>query len=244
MSSEPILRVEGLVKRFGGVVALNGVSLEVRRGEILGIIGPNGSGKTTLVNCVTGIYRPDFGRVYLLGEDITGEPPHLVASKGVARTWQKVRPFAKMTVLEAVMAGALLRTGDVEEARREAVNVLTMIGFPREKFDSPGRSISLVEHKLVDLARAVATRPKLLLVDEIVAGLRPHEVEAMVGVIRRVNKELGVTLGVIEHVMRFIVSISDRVVVLHEGRLIAEGPPSEVVQNPLVVEAYLGTRPM
>jgi len=244
MSSEVILRTEGLTKRFGGIVAVNNVSLSIRQGEIVGIIGPNGAGKTTLINCITGVYKPDSGRVYLMGVDITGKPPHEIALNGIARTWQKVRPFTKMTVLEAVTSGALLRTNDVSKARDEALKILSKIGFPENKYTALGKNITLVEHKLVDLARAIATKPKVLFIDEVVAGLRPHEVEVMVDVVKKVNKEFNITLGVVEHVMRFVMNISNRVLVLHEGRLIAEGRPEEIAQNPLVIEAYLGTRPV
>ncbi|MEO3993993.1 MAG: ABC transporter ATP-binding protein [Desulfurococcaceae archaeon TW002] len=244
MSNAVVLEVSGLSKRFGGIVALNNVNLKITKEEIVGIIGPNGAGKTTLVNCVTGIYRPDSGRVFFLGEDITGKPPHLIALKGVARTWQKIRPFYNMSVIEAVTAGALLRTKDVLKAREEAMEVLEFVGFPRSKFEMLGRNITLIEHKLVDLARAIATKPKLLFIDEVVAGLRPHEVDVIADVVRKINREMGITLGVIEHVMRFVMSISDRIVVLHEGKLLTQGTPAEVARDPLVVEAYLGTKPV
>lgn len=244
MSDMTLLEVSGLSKRFGGIVALNNVSMKITKGEIVGIIGPNGAGKTTLVNCVTGIYKPDSGKVFFLGEDITGKPPHIVAVKGIARTWQKIRPFYNMTVIEAVTTGALLRTRDVLKAREEAMEILEFIGFPRSKFEMLGKNITLIEHKLVDLARAIATKPKLLFLDEVVAGLRPHEVDVIANVVKRINRELGITLGVIEHVMRFVMGISDRVIVLHEGRLLTQGTPAEIARDPLVIEAYLGTKPV
>lgn len=244
MSDTTLLEVNNLSKRFGGIIALNNVNLRINKGEIVGIIGPNGAGKTTLVNCVTGIYKPDSGKVLFLGEDITSEPPHVVAAKGIARTWQKIRPFYNMSVIEAVTAGALLRTKEVLKAREEAAEILEFIGFPKSKFETLGKSITLIEHKLVDLARAIATKPKLLFLDEVVAGLRPHEVDVIADVVKRINRDMGITLGVIEHVMRFVMSISDRVVVLHEGRLLTQGTPAEVARDPLVVEAYLGTKPV
>lgn len=244
MSNTALLEVNNLSKRFGGIIALNNVNLKINEGEIVGIIGPNGAGKTTLVNCVTGIYKPDSGKVLFLGEDITGKSPHVIAVKGIARTWQKIRPFYNMSVIEAVTAGALLRTKDVLKAREEAVEILEFIGFPKSKFETLGKNITLIEHKLVDLARAIATKPKLLFLDEVVAGLRPHEVDVIADVVKRINRDIGITLGVIEHVMRFVMSISDRVVVLHEGRLLTQGTPAEVARDPLVVEAYLGTKPV
>ena len=244
MSNTVLLEATNISKRFGGIVALNNVNIKINKGEILGIIGPNGAGKTTFVNCVTGIYKPDSGKVFFLSEDITSKPPHLIALKGIARTWQKIRPFYNMTVIEAVTAGALLRTRDVIKARNKATEVLEFIGFPRSKFEVLGKNITLIEHKLVDLARAVATEPKLLFLDEVVAGLRPHEVDIIADVVRKINKEMRVTLGIIEHVMRFVMNISDRIVVLHEGRLLTQGTPAEVARDPLVVEAYLGTKPV
>jgi len=239
-----LLVVSNLTKRFGGIIAVNDVSIAINKGEIVGIIGPNGAGKTTLVNCITGIYKPDAGRVLFKNEDITGLPPHTIALKGIARTWQKVRPFTKMKAVEAVATGAFLRVKDMDEARSIAVDLLKLVGFPTHKMDAYGRDLTLIEHKLVDLARALATKPELLFLDEVVAGLRPSEVDYMVKVIRDVNKNLGVTLGVIEHVMRFVMNISERIVVLHEGRLVAEGSPEEVANNPLVIQAYLGTKPV
>ena len=239
---EAVLVSKGLTKRFGGIVALRSVNFEVRRGEVVGVIGPNGAGKTTLVNCVTGVYEPDEGRVYFEGRDITGLSPHSVARLGITRTWQKIRPFYEMSPLEAVTVGALLKVGDISQARRVASEVLELVGFPKQKYHTPGRNLTLIEHKLVDLARALATKPRLLFVDEIVAGLRPQEIPAIAELIRRVNREEGVAIVIIEHVVKFIAEVSQRVVAMHEGRVIAEGSAEEVLTNPLVVEAYLGSR--
>jgi branched-chain amino acid transport system ATP-binding protein len=240
--SETLLLVKDLTKRFGGLVALRSVSLEIRRGEVVGIIGPNGAGKTTLVNCVTGVHKPDEGRVYFKGLDITGLPPHRVVKLGIARTWQKIRPFYEMTALEAVVVGALNRAGSIEEAKRLAREALEMVEFPKSKYESPGRSLTLIEHKLVDLARAIATRPELIFIDEIVAGLRPSEIPTIAELVKKINREMGITVAVIEHVVRFVKQVSQRVIAMHEGTVIAEGTPEEVLNHPLVVEAYLGAR--
>ncbi len=241
---KPILKVEDVVKRFGGIIAVNHMNMEVYENEILGLIGPNGAGKTTLFNCITGVYRPEEGRIIFRDEDITGLPPHIIIQKGIARTWQKVRPFKKLTVLEAVTVGALLREPDVDKAKEIAAGLLDFIGIKRDRWDKLGSEITLIEHKLVDLARALATRPKLILLDEVAAGLRPHEMDELAKVLLKIREEYKLTLIVVEHVMRFVMGLSERIVVMHEGRKIAEGKPEEIANDPRVVEAYLGTKPL
>jgi branched-chain amino acid transport system ATP-binding protein len=237
-----LLETRKLTKRFGGIIAVKEVDFKVEKGVIKGLIGPNGSGKTTLINCITGVHRPDEGRVFFESRDITGLPPHRVAKIGVARTWQIARPFKKMTVLEAVMTSALIRVKDLSVARSEAVDVLKLLGFTEELMNRRGSDITLVQHKLVDLARAIVLKPKLLFVDEIAAGLRPVEVEGLIDLLRRVHRELDITMVVVEHLMTFIMKLSDEIAVMHEGQLIAEGSPEEVAKNPRVVEVYLGMR--
>ncbi|MEZ0394147.1 MAG: ABC transporter ATP-binding protein [Desulfurococcaceae archaeon] len=242
MSSRIILRTEGLTKLFGGLRAVDGVDFSVEKGEVRGLIGPNGAGKTTLINCVTGVLRPDKGKVFFDGRDITGRPPHEIVRNGIARTWQIVRPFRGMTVVEAVATGAMARAGSVDEALRIAEEILHELGFGRDLMRRRGSEITLMQHKIVDLARALATGPKLIFIDEIAAGLRPGEVEELAKLLRRVNEERGITMVVVEHLMTFIMRISDSISVMHEGKLIAEGSPDEVSRNPRVIEAYLGIR--
>jgi branched-chain amino acid transport system ATP-binding protein len=235
-----ILEVKGLTKRFEGLVALNNVSLTVSRGEILGLIGPNGAGKTTLFNCITGFYPPDSGEVIFEGEDITNLVPHAVAKKGIARTFQVVRAFHSMSVLDSVTTGALCRTKDVREARQIAMEILEFTGLIKKR-DIPAHSLTIVDRKRLGLASALATKPKLLLLDEAVAGLNPAEIDEIIGLLKRI-RESGVTLFVVEHVMRFIMSIADRIIVLHHGEKIAEGKPKEIAEDERVIEAYLGER--
>lgn len=233
-----LLEVRDVTKRFGGLVALDSVGLNVDEGEIVGLIGPNGAGKTTLFNCVTGFYRPDSGEIQFKGESLLGLKPHQICLKGVARTFQIVKAFHSMSVAESVATGALARTDDMEQARKKTANVLNLIGLS-EKKNVPIRNLTIVDRKRLGLGCALATDPKLMLLDEVAAGLNPVEIEQVTDLIRRI-RDLGFTLLVVEHVMKLIMPVADRIVVLHHGKKIAEGEPSDVARNESVIEAYLG----
>ncbi len=242
--NEPILRINDVVKRFGGLVAVNKVSFDIYKGEILGLVGPNGAGKTTLLNVINGIYKPEAGKVYLGGEDITGKKPEHICKKGVARTFQITRLFVNMTALENVMSGIMFgrkELSDFKEAKKAAIEAMEFVNFPLEKKDLIAGSLNVVEMKRVELARALLTDPNLILLDEPATGLTPGELPIMINLIRKFN-ERNVTTLVVDHNMRFIMNISQRLVVLHYGQKIAEGTPKEVSSNKAVIEAYLGER--
>jgi branched-chain amino acid transport system ATP-binding protein len=239
-----LLELKGVTKRFGGVAALNGVTISVTKGEILGVIGPNGAGKTTLLNCVSGVYKPDEGDISYQGESIKGMRPHRIAHLGIGRTFQIVKPFGSMTVRENAAVGALFGSGEArrgpKEAFKDADRVLELVGLGA-KADLEVTSLTIPDRKRLEVARAVATQPKLLLLDEVMAGLNSVEVDEALEMVRAVHAT-GVTVVLIEHVMRVIVGVCTRAVVLDFGQVLAEGDPEVVLRDERVIQAYLGER--
>lgn len=228
-----------MTKEFGGLVAVDDVSFAAELNEIMGLVGPNGSGKTTLFNCISGIIHPTSGRIIFQGKDITGLKPHHICTMGIGRTFQIVRPFHSLSALENVMVGLSFgRVEHPENLRDEALEILGFVGL-REKAATTAGHLILAERKKLEIARALATGPSLLLLDEVAAGLTETETDGMIDLLKEINKR-GVTLLVVEHVMSVIMSLSDRVLVLSEGKKIAEGTPEAIANDPHVVDVYLG----
>lgn len=240
-----MLEITDVTKRFGGLTAVDNVSFSVKQGEIVGLIGPNGAGKTTLLNAICGIYKPDSGIIKLEGKDITGAAPNEVCKSGISRTYQIPQPFTAMTALLGVAIGVLngkeRPNMSLSDAALEASYYLEFVGL-FSKRDTLARDLPLYELRMLELARALATTPRLLLIDETMAGLNPVESSRAVEMIREAQEQFGVTILWIEHVMKIIMNAAERIVVLHYGKKIAEGPAKEIAKDESVIKAYLGDR--
>jgi branched-chain amino acid transport system ATP-binding protein len=234
----PLLELKRLVKTFGGLKAVNEVSFQVEKGEVFGLIGPNGSGKTTIFNCINNFYPITGGDVLFKGKSIKGLKPHKVCHLGIGRTFQVVKPLARLTVLDNVTASAFCRVSSIREARQEAGRILRFCNLQADR-DKRAKSLPIGGRKRLEIARALATKPELLLLDETAAGLNPAELDEAIDLIRKI-RDSGITILIVEHIMKVIMSISDRIHAINFGQTIAEGTPREVANNPSVIEAYLG----
>ena len=233
------LEVEKIDKSFRGLRAVSDVSFTLEANEIVALIGPNGAGKTTLFNLIAGALAPDSGTILFAGTRIAGLRPDQICSRGIARTFQIVKPFAGLSVLDNVVVGALRRSANVVTARAAAEEILATFGL-ESKRNLPAATLTLPDRKRLEVARTIATKPKFLLLDEVMAGLRPTECDQMIALLHELNQRDGMTILLIEHVMRAVMALADKVIVLHHGEIIGQGTPGEVVRQPAVVESYLG----
>jgi branched-chain amino acid transport system ATP-binding protein len=233
-----MLEVKGLRKQFGGVLAVKDLDIRLNEGEILGLIGPNGAGKTTVFNLISGFLRPTAGEISFEGDNLVGFEPHQICLKGITRTFQIAQPFQNLTILENVMIAAFSQGKKLSVARKKASEVLSFVGLSAFQDQEAGR-VPIASQKRLELAKALATRPRILLLDEVMAGLTATEISEVLSVIRKI-RESGVTLFLIEHVMHVVMSVCDRIVVLHHGEKIAEGNPRRVAEDKRVIDAYLG----
>jgi len=240
--SRPVVELHSLARSFGGIKAVRDVSLTLEEGEVVGLIGPNGAGKTTLVNCITGVHPATSGRVIFDGEDVTSQKPYQAARRGLCRTFQIVQPFPEMTVLENVAAGALFgqKISSVSKAMDSANEFLDFVGIHRFA-DAPAASLTLANRKRLELAKSLAMNPRVLMLDEVNAGLNSAEIVGALELIQKIAAR-GVSIIIIEHLMKVIMTVSQRIVVLHHGELIAQGDPQTVINDPMVIEAYLGEK--
>jgi len=239
-----LLKCIGVSKRFGGLQALKNVGFTVNDGEIAGLVGPNGSGKSTLLNLISGVYKPDSGQILLAEEDITKLPPHAICAKGITKTAQTVQSFPEMTATENVLTSVLFnqnKTDKKTDGLLRAQELLAFVGLDKEKFDEKAKNLNVVQLRKIQLAKALATNPKLLLLDELLTGLTPKESDEAIALIKQINKQ-GVTILIVEHVMRVIMGLCDRVVVLQHGEKICEGTPKQVCTDENVVKVYLGKK--
>lgn len=242
-----LLKLENVTKRFGGLVAVDDVSLEIKHGQFIGIVGPNGSGKTTLFNCISGVFFPERGEIIFEGKDITKLPPYKRAPLGIGRTFQIPRPFASATVRENIAVGAMFGTlgnkVDVDESLDQADLIIKRVGLEGHR-DKAAGTLTPVEKKLMEIARALAMKPKLLLMDEAMAGMHPNDIDDMVVFIKKIAEEERIAIvAMVEHIMRAVVGMVEQVIVLHQGAKIVDAPTKEALQDPKVVEVYLGHRP-